>query len=341
MMSRMAELIAERIAPWKEVPILQEIFHSEDPKVVARTLYEFCEAELGQQPAEALFFFASVGVVFGLQMPDKRRIVIKVHKPERSLSFLSQMGKVQHYLAAQGYPCPRPLAAPRPLANGLATIDELIDEGIFRDAHEPVIRKAIAMALFQHIQLLHNVEQIGVDQTPFDQRLPPDILWPKPHNAIFNFEATSDGAEWIDTLAWKVKRVLERDELPPVLVHNDFSANQMRFVDNHLQIVYDWDSLTLKSELIRVGNTAANFTYTEQPGIANSGTTQEDTQAFIADYEAARQKPFTVSEQKIIKAGMLSGKLYGARCWHALHPQEPTFSREWYDTMLADYKSIF
>jgi hypothetical protein len=176
---------------------------------------------------------------------------------------------------------------------------------------------------------------------PIDLRLPLDVLWPKPHNAIFNFEATSDGAEWIDTLAWKVKQVLEQDEMTPVLVHNDFSANQMRFVGDHLRIVYDWDSLTLKSELISVGNTAASFTYTEQPGIPNNGTTAEDMQAFLADYKTERQKPFTASEQKIMKASILSGKLYGARCWHALHPQKPTFSREWYDTMLADYKSIF
>jgi Phosphotransferase enzyme family len=341
MLNKLADLIAERIAPWKEVPTLQEIFQSEDPRVVARSLSEFCEAELGLRPAEPLFFFVSVGVVFGLQMPDTQRLVIKVHKPDRSRSFLTQMGKVQKYLAAQGYPCPRPVAAPLPLAHGLATIDELIDEGMFRDGHEPVIRQAIAMALFQHIRLLQNGEQRGIDLTPFDLRLPPDVLWPKPHHAIFNFEATRDGAEWIDALAWKVKQVLEQAELTPVLAHNDFSANQMRFVGNQLRIVYDWDSLTLSSELISVGKTAASFTYTEQPGLSKSGTTEEDTHAFLADYEAVRQKPFTASEQKIIQACILSRKLYGARCWHALHPHEPTFSREWYDTMLDDYKSIF
>ncbi len=340
MIRRMAGLIAKRIAPWKKVPILQEIFQSEDPETVARSVYDFCEVELGQQPAEALFFFSSVGVVFGLRMPDGRRLVIKVHRPERSHSFLTQMGKVQQYLAAQGYPCPRPVAAPRSLASGIATIDELIDEGIPRDAHEPVIRSALAVALFQHIHLLHMVEQIGIDLTPFDLRLPLNVLWPKPHNALFDFEATQEGAEWIDACAWRVKHVLEQDDQPSVLAHGDFSANQMRFAGDQLLIVYDWDSLVLRSELVSVGKTAASFTYTEQPGIPNSGTTKEDTQAFLAEYEAARQQPFSASERKILDASMLSAQLYGARCWHALHPHENHFTRQWYETLLADYKAI-
>lgn len=341
MLNRMTALITERIAPWGRVPLLQEIFQSEEPATIARHIYEFCEAELGQQPAEALFFFCSIGVVFGLEMPGGQHIVIKVHKPERPLAFLTQMGNVQRYLVTQGYPCPRPVAGPRPLGEGLATIDELVDEGTFRDAHEPAIRKAIATALHELIQLLRHIEQAEVDPTLFDLRLPSDVLWPKPHNAIFDFEATREGAEWIDELAWKVKRIIEADEQAPVLAHGDFSANQMRFVGDHLRMVYDWDSLTLRSELVSVGTTASTFTYSEQPGIANIETTHADAAAFIADYEAARQQPFIPVEQRIIQAATLSGQLYTARCLHALHPHERKFSRTWYEQMLAEYGTIF
>jgi hypothetical protein len=340
MLNHMTALIAERIAPWDEVPLLQEVFQSDDPATVARHVYTFCEAELNQQPAEALFFFCSIGVVFGFQMPDGQRLVIKVHKPERSLAFLTQMGNVQHYLIAQGYPCPPPVVGPRPLGNGLATIDELVDEGEFRDARDPVIRKAIATALYEQIQLLRHVEQAGVDPTHFDLRLPPDVLWPRPHNAILDFEATCEGAEWIDELAWKVKRIIEADDQEPILAHGDFSANQMRFVGERLRMIYDWDSLTLRSELVSVGATASTFTYTEQPGIPNSDAMGEDAEAFIADYEAARQKPFTPVEQRILHAARLSGQLYGARCWHALYPQERKFTRAWYEKMLNEYRTI-
>lgn len=340
MLDHLTKLIAERIAPWGQVPLLQEIFQSEEPAMVARHIYEFCEAELGQQPAEALFFFCSIGVVFGLEMPGKQRIVIKAHKPERPLTFLTQMGDVQRYLVARGYPCPRPVVGPRPLGLGLATIDELVDEGVFRDAHDPAVRKAIATALRELIQLLRHVEQDGIDPTPFDLRLPSDVLWPKPHNAIFDFEATREGAEWIDELAWKAKRIIEADEREPILAHGDFSANQMRFVGDHLRMVYDWDSLTLRSELVSVGATASTFTYSEQPGITNVETTHADAAAFIADYEAARQQPFTPEEQRIIQAAMLSGQLYSARCQHALHPHEHKYSRTWYEQMLTEYGTI-
>lgn len=340
MLDRMTKLIAERIAPWDRVPLLQEIFHSEEPAEVARQVYAFCEAELGQLPAEALFFFCSIGVVFGFQMPDGQRLVIKVHAPGRTRSFLVQQGKVQCYLVAQGYPCPRPVAGPRVLGEGLAIIDELVDEGIFRDAHEPAIRKAIATALYEQIQLLRDGVPAGIDPSCFDQCLPPDVLWPRPHNAIFDFEATREGAEWIDELAWKVKRIIEANEHVLVLAHGDFSTNQMRFVGERLRIVYDWDSLTLRSELCTLGKTATSFAYTEQPGVTNSETTREDAEGFIADYEAARQKPFTPAEQRIIQAARLSGQLYGARCWHALHPHEHIFSRTWYEQTLAEYSAI-
>ncbi|EFH83772.1 hypothetical protein [Ktedonobacter racemifer] len=340
MLDHLTKLIAERIAPWGQVPLLQEIFQSEEPATVARHIYEFCEAELGQQPAEALFFFCSIGVVFGLEMPGKQRIVIKAHKPERPLTLLTQMGDVQRYLVARGYPCPCPVAGPRPLGKGLATIDELVDEGVFRDAHDPAVRKAIATALRELIQLLRHVEQDGIDPTPFDLRLPSDVLWPKPHNAIFDFEATREGAEWIDELAWKVKRIIEADEREPILAHGDFSANQMRFVGDHLRMVYDWDSLTLRSELVSVGATASTFTYSEQPGITNVETTHADAAAFISDYEAARQQPFTPEEQRIIQAATLLGQLYGTRCQHALHPHEHKYSRTWYEQMLTEYGTI-
>ena len=340
MLDHMTKLIAERIAPWGRVPLLQEIFQSEEPATVARHVYAFCEAELGQQPAEALFFFCSIGVVFGLEMPGGQRLVIKVHNPERPPALLTQMGNVQRYLIAQGYPCPRPLAGPRPLGRGLATIDELVDEGIFRDAHEPGIRKAIATSLHELIQLMRHVERAGIDPTPFDLRLPSDVLWPKPHNTIFDFEAMQEGAEWIDELAWKAKSIIEADKQAPVLSHGDFSANQMRFVGERLRMVYDWDSLTLRSELVSVGATASTFTYSEQPGIANVETTDTDARAFIADYEAARQRPFTSEERRIIQAAMLSGQLYSARCQHALHPHERKYNRAWYEQMLSEHISI-
>jgi hypothetical protein len=341
MIRGLAKLIADYIAPWKEPFLLREIFGTIDPQTVAQQLYAFCEAEFGYPPTEALFFAASVGVVFGLRLHDGQRVVIKVHAPDRSLAFLTEVGNVQRYLAEQGYPCPRPLRAPRPFANGIATVEELIDEGDERDAHNPAIRRAIAEALAQLYRLTRQPERItGLHPSIFDQRLPFDVLWPKPHSALFDFEATAAGAEWIDELARAARQAIKAEEAELVLGHTDFTVKQMRFVGNQLRVIYDWDSLRLEQEPVLVGGTAISFTYTELAGIRKSPT-REEALAFVREYEAARGQPFTASERHMVTAGATAALAYTARCEHALFPQEQSYPIGSCRAILAQYSNSF
>lgn len=341
MMRELATIIVDYIAPWQEPFLLREIFDTIDPQIVAQQLYAFCEATFGHPPAEALFFAASVGVVFGLRLHDGQRVVVKVHAPDRSLAFLSATGNVQRYLAEQGYPCPRPLRAPRPFANGIATVEELIDEGDERDAHDPVMRRAIAEAFAQLLRLTRQPERIaGLYSGIFDRRLPPDVLWPKPHSALFDFEATAAGAEWIDELARAARRAIEVEEAEMVLGHTDFTVKQMRFVRNQLRIIYDWDSLRLEQEPVLVGGTAIAFTYTELAGIRKSPT-REEALAFVSEYEAARGRPFTASERRMASAGATAALAYTARCEHALFPQERSYPAGSCRAILAQHGNSF
>lgn len=340
-MRDLAKLIADYIAPWREPFLLREIFDTIDPQIVARQLYAFCEAEFGHPPAEALFFAASVGVVFGLRLHDEQRVVVKVHAPDRSSAFLTEVGNVQRYLAEQGYPCPHPLRAPRPFANGIATVEELIDEGDERDAHDPAIRRAMAEAFAQLLRLTRQPERIaGTHPSIFDQRLPLGVLWPKPHSALFDFEATAAGAEWIDELAHTARRAIEVEEAELVLGHTDFTVKQMRFVGNQLRIIYDWDSLRLEQEPVLVGGTAISFTYTEMTGIRKSPT-REEALAFVREYEAARGRPFTAGERRMVSAGATAALAYTARCEHALFPQEQNYPAGSCRAILARYGNGF
>ena len=63
-------------------------------------------------------------------------------------------------------------------------------------------------------------------------KLPPDHgLWPVPHNALFDFEATVAGAEWIDEVAGKAKKILDNSPGRMVVGHADWSAKHLRFMD--------------------------------------------------------------------------------------------------------------
>ena len=77
----------------------------------------------------------------------------------------------------------------------------------------------------------------------------------------------------------------------------------------------------LEKEPIIVGHAASYLIYTEFFDIEKLPS-HEESQAFIADYEVACGKPFTSDERKTLDAAMIYGLAYGARCEHALKPNE-------------------
>src|SRR5438094_9661642 len=120
-------LVIERLIGAWETPFVElEIFESADTLFIARLLDTFCQEHLGAPVAEFLFYESSQGAVTGVRLEDERRIVLKVHKPSQSFTFLKSVQEVQNHLGANGYPCPRPVCGPQHLAQGIAVGEELI-----------------------------------------------------------------------------------------------------------------------------------------------------------------------------------------------------------------------
>ena len=144
------------------------------------------------------------------------------------------------------------------------------------------------------------------------------------HSKLFDFEATTAGAEWIDEIASKMQAIKLQGAGQLVLGHADWSVKHFRYIDEQVRVIYDWDSLVLEKEPVIVGHASINFTYNEffdGPRFP----TEEESQAFIADYEVARGKPFTPDEQQTLQAAKIASLAYGARCEHALNPNETTY----------------
>ena len=318
-------MIAEAIAahhegwpgPWTE----DELFGTHDPDVVAGVFAEFCGNELGCPPVGTLFYESSVGCVTGLELADGHRVVVKAQSLASPPDFLEAAARIQTALVARGFPAPAVLLGPRPLGRTLATVEELVDEGDYRDAHEPSIRSALAVALARLVTLAADLPQDGLARD--SQRLDTDIIWPRPHHRMFDFEATRAGTEWIDELAWRAHELLASPG-EPVVGHTDWTVKHCRFVGDDLRIVYDWDSLGLMPEPELVGHAASHFTTTWRLDVALIPS-PEEARAFVAAYEQERGREFDAGERVRLGAQAVYSLAYGARCEACFEPSATFF----------------
>jgi hypothetical protein len=159
---------------------------------------------------------------------------------------------------------------------------------------------------------------------------PADALWPRPHNVLFDFEATGEGAGWIDEIGRAARRVQPVGS--EVVGHTDWSAKHLRFDDAlQLNALYDWDSVTTDLEPVLVGTAAGSFTYTEeleQP--IKVWAAAEESLSFIGEYETERGERFARAERHTAQAACVYLRAYAARCQHA-------YAGDAHDSGLAEF----
>ena len=140
------ERIEEHLAGWPGPFTADDVFGTHDAAEIARDLERFCARELGSSPRRALFHEASVGCVFGVELEDGRRVVVKAHQQSESEEHLSATSEVQRELARRGFPCPRPLLGPRPIGFAPATVEELVDRGARVEEYEQACGRTFSPA---------------------------------------------------------------------------------------------------------------------------------------------------------------------------------------------------
>lgn len=304
------------------------VFGTREQPVIDAAVDAFCRAQLGAGVAEVLLRASSAGVVYGARLEDQRRVVVKAHQPRESAAFLQAAQRVQAHLHREGFPCPAPLAGPAELVNGLAVAEELVDAGKVRDTHEPACRRAMAEALAWHLELARGgprPEALAGGWSLFT----PGRLWPAElHSPMLDFEATAQGARWIDDIAATAKaRLVSPGEL--VVGHHDWSGKHVRFAGDRVSVVYDWDSLRLGAEAVIVGNAAMTFTTNfDVPGVTLAPTPDE-VRAFVDEYSAARPTALRRHAREQIAACATLIAAYTARCEHSLHRTDDPTSFTW------------
>ena len=186
----MSEFVAERM--WPEAPIERSIFGTDDPERIWGQVLEVCP-----DAVDCFAFEVSVGALFGLRLRDGSRVALKIQR-DRDTGSLEAVQRVQAHLLARGFPCPEPLGV-----RGTATVERWADEGSYRDAHDPPVRRVLARYLARLCSLTRGLRPLAGLEPFFPRGDAP--LWPVPHNVLFDFDATAAGAEWIDEIASAAK----------------------------------------------------------------------------------------------------------------------------------------
>ena len=120
------------------------------------------------------------------------------------------------------------------------------------------------------------------------RRLPDgEAVWPPPHNSLYDFEATRDGAAWIDRVAKDALAVMRSASSHVIAGHHDWSAKNMRMGPDGIAVLYDWDAVFLDREAFVLGSAAAHFPVTWELPVPETPTRRQMA-TFIQDYAQGR-----------------------------------------------------
>lgn len=318
--AQLAEVIAADLATWDTPPYVElAIYGSDEAAAIAREVDAFCRRELGGGVARALFHTASIGAVTAVELDDGRRVVVKAHQPERDVEWLREVVRVQMHLASRGLYATTVCGGPAPIGRGHAIVEAFAATGATRDGHEPVVREALAQSLAQIVAACRPLAATSSLMPTF--RPAPSALWPTPHSKLFDFAATARGAEWIDDVA-RAARPHLHGAGDVVIGHGDWRVEHVRFAGDRIVAAFDWDSLCKQPEPALVGFTAhafcADWSRTPPP----AAPTLDEARAFVADYERARGRGFSVHERRTCGAAFAYSCAYTARCGWALGTDE-------------------
>jgi len=112
---------------------------------------------------------------------------------------------------------------------------------------------------------------------------------------------------WLEDATRRVQTKLAGCDLPPVLGHADWQAQNMRWRHGEPHVVHDWDGLAWLPEAAIAGSAAGIFAiHCEQPTLAPL----ESSEAFLHAYESERGARFSPYETEIA---------WAASIWEALH----------------------
>jgi Ser/Thr protein kinase RdoA (MazF antagonist) len=275
----------------------------------------WCADHLGSAPDVVLFSRVSISSVLGLRLADGREAVVKAREDDgRASSCLT----AQAVLAERGFPCPRPLTPMTRVGTLAVHAEESLPGGSILPGDTPSVARRYAVVFARLMASLASVSVPPPLPSPRWARWdhPGPGLWP----AIDFLDERDQSVvpSFVLDTASRVRKRLSAADLPCVLGHADFEAQNLRWRDGEVWAVHDWDSLAWQPEAALVGAASGAFANVPPPSLVPV----ESSAAFLSAYQEQRGRSFTVEELEIAWAASLWTAVHNAR-WEALHGDAP------------------
>jgi hypothetical protein len=286
---------------------------------MAAILDSYCRLHVGTGAVGGLFYLGSAGCAAGIRLESGEEIAVKAYQARWTEAYLSAVQSVQTDLCAGGFPCPRPLVPPRPLQPGRPNL--AMSESFLADPGMEALRgseacRHSAAGLARQVTLCRaRRHEPALAEHPV--RAAPGHLYPEPHSPLFDFERPSAGAAWIDGYAARASVLRDADHSEPVVAHMDWSARNIRIGLGGVVASYDWDSLALVPESTAVGQAAATWPVTSEPGGCEFPSLERITE-FVNRYEEAAGRTFDEVQWRATGAAAAYVLAYTARCEDSL-----------------------
>lgn len=271
----------------------------------------WCLEHFGSQPDAVLFRHRSLSDVIGLRLADGTELVVEARAQDgRAVSRVA----AQDRLVEMALPCPRPLIEVGAVG-ALAVHAEKFRPG--GDVLHCASADVAARCAHVFAQLM-----AGLASVPVPPPLPNPrwVRWDHEGAQLWPPIDALDGKDQnlvpprVTTIAARARRRLLAAELPCVLGHADFEAQNVRWHGRRVWTVHDWDSLAWQPKAALAGAASVVFPKTGAATLPPVGSTE----AFLNGYQAARGRDFTAEEQQVAWAAGLWVATNDLR-WEALH----------------------
>lgn len=275
----------------------------------------WCADRLGAEPVAVLFGLRQTSAVFGLRLAGGRRVVVKARRDDgRAASCVDAQAR----LAQRGFPCARPVTPAVGVGALVVHAEELRPGGDMLPGDSPEVAARYARVF---ARLMAGLAEVAVAPPLPNPRW---IRWDHADSGLWPAIPELDDRDqasvpaFVGETAGRARRRLLAADLPCVLGHGDFEAQNLRWRDGEVWAVHDWDSLALQPEAALVGAASGAFASASPPTLAPVASSA----AFLATYQEARGRRFTKEELEVAWAASLWTPAHNAR-WEALHGGRP------------------
>ena len=274
----------------------------------------WCADHLGGEPVGVLFQLHQVSMVFGLRLAGGRDVVVKARADDgRAVSCVAAQAR----LAERGFPCARPVTPVTGVGSLAVHAEEFRPGGEVLHGDTPGVAACYA-GVFARL-----MAELAVVTVAPPLPNPPWVRWDHADSGVWpaidrldHTDQRAVPAYLADTAVRARGRLLAAD-LPCVLGHADFEAQNLRWHGREVWAVHDWDSLAWQPEAALAGAASGAFASAGPPTLAPI----ESSAAFLVAYQDIRGRLFTAVEQEIAWAASLWMAAYNV--WEALHGDTP------------------